>query len=394
MNNEFNSLANPEKDAYVLNEWLAISDTEKTISTIRELSSSDITEADIKDRVHFLSNVVCYLTSDLRPTTRERALFAWIDSGVKNEYGEIIWLHCIKSYGVFYCKLVGNGAYLAYKVGKCSPFPLQLLRKNTQELLTKYQKSESLTNKEPSLPETDPLVMEIKNKLLFDNWKTPEGLRIALLIYGARAQELIDKKHNDFFVKNNKGSIIINTGLLDKFGEPIYVMYRHNLTKNTYVPYLYITNKSQYIENDFSKEDASKILRPISFDEPETTPFSTNLMDYDTNFEHCVSERRERFPDSVKEATDLYIAQRLRSELELGLKIHKSGGYAKPNYKPKEQELQWLLPLHINTAIQEEPELVMAIRRRNGFYEVATILAYDDSIKDKIRAVQPYENLW
>lgn len=390
----YSSLASPEKDAYYLNDWLAISDVEKTLYLINSHFATETTVEEIKDRVQFLSNVVYYFNDDLRITTRERALFAWVDTGVKTNNGEIVWLHCIKSYGVFYCKLLGSGDFLTTKISLCSPHNVKTLRKNIHDFLAKYQKQD---NTIPVLQEdsceAEPLVLEIKEKLLFDNWKTPTGLQTALLIYGARAKELVSKNRHEFYVKNNKGSVIINTGLLDKFGEPIYVMYRHNLARDSYLPYLHIINKSQYIENNFTKED-TRPLRPISFDGQDMPLFSTNLMDYDTNFEHCVSERRDRFPDSVKDATDLYLSQRIRSELELGLKIHKSGGYAKPNYKPKEQELQWLLPLHINTAIHEEPELVMAIRRRNGFYEVATILSYDDSIKDKIRAVQPYENLW
>jgi hypothetical protein len=68
--------------------------------------------------------------------------------------------------------------------------------------------------------------------------------------------------------------------------------------------------------------------------------------------------------------------------------------YAKPTYSSKTKTISWMMPLHINKELTEEPELVLVIRRSGDFYEVKTIIPYDDDMKDKITALSLYNGLW
>ena len=53
-----------------------------------------------------------------------------------------------------------------------------------------------------------------------------------------------------------------------------------------------------------------------------------------------------------------------------------------------------MIPLHINREFTEEPELVLVLRKSEQFYEIKTILPYDDETKDKLTALSLYSRLW
>jgi hypothetical protein len=53
-----------------------------------------------------------------------------------------------------------------------------------------------------------------------------------------------------------------------------------------------------------------------------------------------------------------------------------------------------MMPLHINKELTEEPELVLVIRKNGDFYEIKTIISYDDNMKDRITALSLYNGLW
>ena len=307
----------------------------------------------------------------------------------------------MKSFGVFNGFIVGTAQYLSERASNRSMKYFPDLSDNIESFMKKYYENNGVVEVDMDAPENQPhadiadVVNAIRKMLLIDNWESLEGFRRCLLTYGSRIKYYVENNKTDYFVKNSFGSVIFNTGLLDKYGKSILTLYRYFVKEDSYRPYMVIQNKSQYIENGFTKEDAMKELKPIRFLDKDAAPLSVNLAEYDMNFEHCINDRKNRFPENMQDIPDLYLAQRIKTELATGLSIHKIGGsYAKPIYKAKEQSIQWLLPLHINTGIEEAPELVMVIRNRNDFYEVCTILPYDTGVKDNIRSSNPYANLW
>ena len=68
--------------------------------------------------------------------------------------------------------------------------------------------------------------------------------------------------------------------------------------------------------------------------------------------------------------------------------------YAKLTYSGKDGQVSWMLPLHIKYDFTKEPELVLVIRKVDDYYEVKTILPYDDALKDRITAMELYGKLW
>lgn len=238
---------------------------------------------------------------------------------------------------------------------------------------------------------------EIFNHLLYTNWKSINGLDRYIKICGCRIKQLVEKEKKEYYVKNNVRSVIINTGLLSPFGTDYLVLYRYNERYKNYIAHKVLSGKTDYIENGFSKEDANVILKPIQFvDFPMY--FDATIDDFDINQKcliHIVDERRNRFSDDIKEASSNFIYMKIMESLERGLKIQmRDHTYAKLSYSGKDGKLSWLLPLHITHDFTKEPELVLVIRKNREYYEVKTILPYDDELQDRITALALYSKLW
>ena len=104
---------------------------------------------------------------------------------------------------------------------------------------------------------------------------------------------------------------------------------------------------------------------------------------------------RERFPESIRSQSDSKIAGQIMNALERGIKMQRRDrSFAKASYSGKSGTISWFMPLHIDAPLSEDPELVMVVRRSGDFYEIKTILSYDDELKDRITALSLYSKLW
>lgn len=72
----------------------------------------------------------------------------------------------------------------------------------------------------------------------------------------------------------------------------------------------------------------------------------------------------------------------------------RDSSFAKPSYSTLTGTISWMIPLHINREFTEEPELVLVLRKAGEFYEIKTILPYDDETKDKLTDLSLYGRLW
>ena len=126
--------------------------------------------------------------------------------------------------------------------------------------------------------------------------------------------------------------------------------------------------------------------------------FNPKKEDFDINQNcliHIIQERRERFPESIRSQSDSKIAGQIMNALERGIKMQRRDrSFAKASYSGKSGTISWFMPLHIDAPLSEDPELVMVVRRSGDFYEIKTILSYDDELKDRITALSLYSKLW
>jgi hypothetical protein len=267
---------------------------------------------------------------------------------------------------------------------------------NTEQSEEHAEKNSEKNEHIPAVPKE--ITNSVIELLLINNWKTTNGLDRYLKVIGCRLQQLVDQKKSSYYILNNIKSAVVNTGLLNKFGADIYIMYRYHVTGNVYVAYKIIESKTDYLENGFTKEQISQNVLPINFFDEGEEMFVATLEDFDVNHRslmHIIEDRRDRFPENVRNLSANTIATKINNALDLGLRMQKRDrNYAKPSYSSKNKTISWMLPLRINRELTEEPELVLVIRKSKEFFEIKTIIPYDDDMKDKITALSLYNGLW
>lgn len=356
--------------------------------------------------------------------------YLWCDTGFTDSNGHALFISMIARDGYFSGHFVGISVYLAGKIADYFPENRKEIFDNEMKFRDKYEKKietrttkhqneqyrskRVITPKPSSFPnpnknnekelkeywESEPaeVTKEIHEMLLVNNWKTIKGLDRYIKTAGTRAYQLIGENKTDYCLINKLGSVVLNTGLMDKFGTPIYVMYKKHLGFKTCTPYKVIESKTEYIKEGFiSKASDNTELLPISFFD-EDDRFDATIEQFDItpkSLSHIIEERKARFPEETKTMSDMMMASKIRQALEIGIKLQQTdSSYAKPIYSTTTGAITWTLPLHINRNITDEPELVLAVRKTSYFYEIKTILPYDDELKDRLTALSLYGRLW
>lgn len=431
-------------DIYISEQFI-IENSEEVEERLRTILNNN--SVNLNDSIDFIKSEVSTIfffdsKLNLKQEDDKDIIYAWLDTGYCTPNNEPIFLSLLKTDDKYIGNYIGTSRMLASSTINYFPNNRKFIYDNQNRFKIKYEKRISKRNiKHIEIPEelidnilpittptTDignkmkaigleisdiqeepqtetieipkiitPVTEEIYNQLLVQNWKSIEGLDRYIKIIGCRIQQLIDQENEQYYVMNHIGYVIVNTGLLNLFGSDILVYYRINKKYNIYEAYEIVYGKTDYLKNDFSKEQASKELDPISFFN-EDDIFSVDIDDFDINYRnmlHIIDERRDRFPDSIKNLPTNVIATRLRNALTQGLKIQqRDKNYVKANYSAKTKNISWVMPFHINTDLLEEPELVLVIRKNHEFYEVKTILPYDDEMKDRITSLSLYSKLW
>ena len=432
----------------MINQTHIIDEMEVVEDRIRGLLCCNISILEMIEFIRTEKNTIFYFDRNLSEKKEGDSdiQYAWIDSG-----------YCYKEDAVFISMLNHSGEFCGHFVGTAkflvnglmgyneyggkkykqnlerftkkyrskaaqrqrehlTPLPLEDKRISVMEhdttmkmLLNKagYEVEKDVTDKDsnsniisenPKQDEMTEVTTEIYNALLYPSWKSIHGLDRYIKIMGRRIEQLIEQEKTEYFVKNKVCSVIVNSGLMNVFGKDYFILYRFHEKYKTYIAYKVMKGKKDYIENGFTKEQASVELKPIQFIDGYCTFFEATMDEFDINQEcliHIVKERRERFPENLQEEPDNKIVEQLMLSLKRGLQIQmRDHSYAKMSYSGKNGKLTWLLPLHVNADFTEEPELVMVICKMDEFYEVKTILPYDNDIKDRITALSLYSKLW
>lgn len=398
-------------------------------------------DIDINDVVEFIrkeENTVFFLNDKLEITRNMApdAVYLWVDTGFISRYGHPLFISMISRDGYFSGHYVGDSKFLSEKAIEFYPRNRNVIHRNETVFNEKYKKltanrkTNSLNEKykdkiEPIATvncrktsdiaresrtvkhtneywekEPSELVKDLEGILMFNSWSSIRGLDRYIKILGCRLAQLIEQGKNEYFVLNQLQSAIINTGLLDRYGEDIYLMYKKHVGFGFYVPDKIVESKKDYISEGFAKDksDVVSSLKPIDFFDEGQRTFDADIGDIDLTSRalgHMIEERKDRFPENIRAMSDASIAVKIKSALELGLKLQKrDGSYAKPGYSGASKTISWMLPLHINRDLNDTPELVLVLRKVDQFYEVKTILPYDDELKDKLIDLSLYGRSW
>lgn len=365
-----------------------------------------------------------------RKQSNEKGIvYVWIDTGYWYKKTEPLFISLVNQQEYFIGHFLGTGPFLVNGMYQNNPYQIRKIRGNFQSFCLKYKKIvDKRKNKEllkgdvldlknsnlstksnnsedniiPQMKESLPkqrteVTEEIYNALLYPNWKNIDGLDTYLKVIGRRLTQLIEQEKEEYFVLNNIRSAVINTGLMNPFGTDYLVLYKYYVNKPYYVASKIMNSKTDYLEEGYTREQSQKDLKPISFFDDEKEKYlSVTMDDFDINtkcLSHVVERSIERFPDAFKELSTDRITRILLNAVELGIRFQiKDTNCAKAIYSGG--KISWVLPFRVNVDYSEEPELVIVICKCDEFYEVKTILPYDDEMKDKITSVSLYHQLW
>lgn len=179
---------------------------------------------------------------------------------------------------------------------------------------------------------------------LVPNWKTEKGLDRYLKTIGTRLAQLIDREEDRYYVLNKYKDAIVNTGIMDKFGNDFLVLYRMNLSGKfseygNYKPEKLIRSKADFMSNEFTKDQAIRGISPISFIDEDVKGFCPSIEDFDLDTKdlcHMIEERRSRFPENLQSVSSVDITSKLRNELMMGLRmLQHDRSYVKLLYSAK-----------------------------------------------------------
>lgn len=370
-------------------------------------------------------NAIFHFNDKLKITEQNDAdtKMAWIDSGYCTPEGKPIFISLLKKWNDYYSGFFVGPAYFLKK-GMCDKlndkFTEKAIEKNYKRFNDEYypqhiqQRTIQHIEGEKKVEERKPLnfnnstnsfpqklsnvTNQIFDSLLFQNWNSISGLDRYIKIMGRRIGQLVEKKKEQYYVINNLKSVIVNSGLLNTWGKDHLILYKYNETYKTYIAEEVIESKQAYLDNDFSKEQSSRDLQPISFFEEDEKRFVPTIEDFDIDLKsltHIVHERKDRFPASLQQESDNKIVDVIKSTLERDLQMQaRDNSYAKAHYSGKTGRISWLLPWHIDAKLTEEPELVMLIDKTENFYKIKTVLIFDDDLKDKITSLSLYRKYW
>lgn len=375
-------------------------------------------------------------------TETSDTVYLFLDTGLLDKNGEIIFISMLNSGGYYHGHIVADYKYLAsgiarYYTGNTRQINFnkgrfknvydgaichrEIAHLDTELVITVNQadydevdleivdtdkNTDAVIISEKNVigstfvkPEAMLIADDVKNILMFNNFKTDLGLDRYLKICGARLSQLIESDNNDYYLYDgNMGFAVINTGLLDKFGRDILILYKEvESSVYRFIPWSIIESKSDIMYRGFSKTDANKNISPIRFfDNESDRVFDATLDDFDVSTQaliHIIDGRRDRFMNVTAGMSDSALVAKISDAIERGITIQaRDNSYIKATYSGKVKSVAWLFPLHINRELTEDPELALVVSKNNYFYEIKTILPYDDTIKDRLTCLALYSS--
>ena len=411
-----------------------IDDPEAVLKYLSQMSK--IQNIDLDDVIEFIQteeSTKFYLDKTITGCEEKDATYVWLDSGFTDERKQPLFISLLNHHGFFSGHIVGSAYSLSQSIADHFKIQEHMRRAKYERFLQKYERktekrsaktlneiyiattntstekidesnsinnapSETLIKKYWNNKQVLDITKDVASQIIINKWHSIEGLDRYIKVIGARLAQLVKAGKIQYFVLNKIRSAICNTGLLNHFGEDVYILYRMNLSYNFYTPYKIIMDKTQYLEEGFTKEQTAHQLEPITFFDSTNHGFNVQLEDINFNqhdWVHIIQERRARFPDDLRNVPDLSLIGQIKQSLEIGLKLQKrDGSYAKPLYSASTGSVSWVLPFFSNGNFMANPELVMVISKFGEFYQLKTILPYDDEVKDKLMDMSIYSRMW
>lgn len=201
-----------------------------------------------------------------------------------------------------------------------------------------------------------------------------------------------DDVNGGWVFNKDKTKVLINIGLLDTFGNYIYILDNTPDLPNFYDKEINLVyNKTILIDLNFNEDDIKALPMPLDLiqDKSELI-FTASVNDFDLednlNFRNIIHDKIDRFPSKYRTASDVEICNKIKVSIVQSMKIAKSDfRYLIPKYNFYTHEVQWMMPLYLDATVIDKPELVLVVgkNKNSSILTLQTVLnikdAYDDA---------------
>ncbi|MFD0796274.1 DUF3825 domain-containing protein [Maribacter chungangensis] len=205
-------------------------------------------------------------------------------------------------------------------------------------------------------------------------------------------------------IDDNKNYALFNSGLLNIYFKPIYIVvqikkgsngiYYANpiiLKKRTTLAEISFTINGNPISNKIMPEPAQfyNSVNEIVF-KPEPEFYDPD----DEKLRHIVQERKNRFPDNYQERSTTELAVILDTAIKCSYELSKRNyKLVVPQYRPQEDKIQYLMPIYLGATFNKLPDFALVLDHDSGYYKPETILELEDAYQNARLIAKP-DNFW
>ncbi len=265
--------------------------------------------------------------------------------------------------------------------------------------------------------ESEKYRMQIKNDIINDiyerllikeNWKFNSKNRLGFYLRGICLFVWREQKNNPELIRGNGYTFsddmkycIINTGLMDTYGNFIYLIDHSPSVPDFYTKVVSIMyNKAALLKFNFDINNVKYLPSPIKFVNSNTELiFDAQYDDFDlddtSHLFHIINERIGRFPDKYAKESPLVICERIKSAIRQATLISQTDyKYVVPKYDFSRKQIQFLIPLYLDNTLDTSPELTLVVGKQlNGIWSIYTVL-YSDDAYDDARLISRASDSW
>lgn len=223
---------------------------------------------------------------------------------------------------------------------------------------------------------------------------------LCLFIWQERQTMNTNELHgNGFTFSEDKSKCVINTGLLDTYGNYIYLIDHTPHIADFYSKSVSIMyNKSLLLNYKFNLLDIRKLPEPSEIIKDKSKLiFDANIDDFDLDddlhLKHIIAERKHRFPVKYQKESDLALSNKIKDAIVQAIKISKSDyRYIIPKYDFTRKDIQFLIPFFLDKSLDESPELTIVVGKQQGIWCIYTVLDTEDAYDDARLICRPSNN--
>lgn len=243
------------------------------------------------------------------------------------------------------------------------------------------------------------VINDIYERLLIkEEWKYNNKCRLGFYLKGVcffvwreqQKEKYTRLKGNGYIMSNDKKLVVINTGLLDRYGNFIYLIDHTPTIPDFYTKIVSIMyNKVDLLKYNFDIDIVKNMVEPIKYVENSADLiFKAEYEDFDlddmSHLYHIITERKSRLPDKYADSSEMTLCNKIKDAIRQAVMISKADyKYIVPKYDFSRQKIQFLIPLFLDNQLDKAPELTIVVgKQASGIWSIFTILYSDDAYDD------------